>query len=160
MLNLTCSIGIFSTQSTILWSITLCLYIKKNLHSAMKLTNLWNWSLQPFRKNCQVASHTICVVYVNFIHVWWDLQFKVDSEWQILGSFLTTILFTLRVFPRNLLKGSRRRNIFIFLFWCQTWGLNSGSMSNKPTHYQSRIYIKNLFHNFALMSGLGFEPRP
>ena len=30
-----------------------------------------------------VASHTIHVVYVNFIHNWRDLQFKVDSERKI-----------------------------------------------------------------------------
>ena len=30
-----------------------------------------------------LVSHTACVVCVNFIHKWWDLQFKVDSELQI-----------------------------------------------------------------------------
>ena len=40
-------------------------------------------------------------------------------------------LFTLTVFPRNLLKGNRRRNNFCISFWCLVWG----STSNKPTHY-------------------------
>ena len=43
-------------------------------------------------------------------------------------------LFTLRVSARNLLRGSHRRNIFIFSFWCLTWDLNSGITSNKPRH--------------------------
>ena len=30
-----------------------------------------------------LVSHTTYVVCVNFIHKWRDLQFKVDSEWQI-----------------------------------------------------------------------------
>ena len=39
---------------------------------------------------------------------------------------------TIRVFARNLLRGTRRRNIFfIFSFWC----LTSGLTSNKSTHY-------------------------
>ena len=44
------------------------------------------------------------------------------------------ILFTLRVFARNLLRGNRRRNTFCILFWCLAWGSNPGFMSNKPTH--------------------------
>ena len=43
-----------------------------------------------------------------------------------------TILFTLRVFGRNLLRGNRRNRI---LFWCLTWYSNPGFSSNKPTHY-------------------------
>ena len=46
------------------------------------------------------------------------------------------ILFPLRVFARNLLRGNSRRNTFnIFFFWCLVWGSNPGSSSNKPTHY-------------------------
>ena len=32
-----------------------------------------------------LVSHTTYVVYVNFIHKWLDLQFKVDSERLIFG---------------------------------------------------------------------------
>ena len=31
-------------------------------------------------RNYDVTSHTTYVVCVNFIHEWWDLRFKVDSE--------------------------------------------------------------------------------
>ena len=46
-----------------------------------------------------------------------------------------TILFTLRVFARNLLRGNRWRNTFRISFWCLTWDSNPGFSSNKPTHY-------------------------
>ena len=45
------------------------------------------------------------------------------------------ILFTLRAFVRNLLRGNRRRNTFRILFWCLAWGSTPGLTSNKPTHY-------------------------
>ena len=45
-----------------------------------------------------------------------DLQFKVDSEQQIFKQLFIWILFTFRVFARNLLRGSRWRNIFFFIF--------------------------------------------
>ena len=55
---------------------------------------LHNWSLQPFRQNYDLASHTTYTVC------------------------FMAILFTFRVFARNLLIDSRWRNIFIFSFWC------------------------------------------
>ena len=45
------------------------------------------------------------------------------------------ILFTLRVFARNLLRGNRRKNTFRISFWCLAWDSNFGFSSNKPTHY-------------------------
>ena len=45
------------------------------------------------------------------------------------------ILYTLRVFARNLLRGNRRKNTFRISFWCLAWGSNPGFSSNKPTHY-------------------------
>ena len=69
-----------------------------------------------------LASHATHVVCVNFISEWRDLKLNVDSERLIFFlTFSRQILFTLRVFARNLLKGNRRRNIwgsnfFIFCF--------------------------------------------
>ena len=45
------------------------------------------------------------------------------------------ILFTLRVFARNLLRGNRRRYTFPISFWCLAWDSNPDFSSNKPTHY-------------------------
>ena len=69
----------------------------------------------------------LCVLILYII-----LYIRVDSERQI---FLETILFTLRVFARNLLRVNRRRNTFCILFSCLTWGSNPGFGSNKPTHH-------------------------
>ena len=45
------------------------------------------------------------------------------------------ILFTLTVFARNLLRGNHRRNTFRISFYCLSWDLNPGFLSNKATHY-------------------------
>ena len=55
-------------------------------------------------------SHTNYVVCVNFIREW------RDSERQIFEKLFLAILFILRVFARNLLRGNRRRNTFRILF--------------------------------------------
>ena len=94
-----------------------------------------NWSLQPFSQDYHLVSQTTYVVCFNFIHKWWDPQFKLDSERQIFEKLFMAILFTLTVFAKNLFRESRRKNIFIFAFWCLTLGLNSGLISNKPTDY-------------------------
>ena len=43
------------------------------------------------------------------------------------------MLFTLRVFARNLLRGNRRRNTFRISFWCLAWDTNPGFSSNNNT---------------------------
>ena len=72
---------------------------------------------------CSQGTHVVCV---NFIREWRDLEFNIGSERQIYFFFFCEIFswqilfFTLRVFVRNLLRGSRRRNknrhFFIFRF--------------------------------------------
>ena len=91
----------------------ICLYIP-----SVRITNL--------------ASHTIYVVCVNFIHEWRDLQFKVVSERQTFEKLFMTILFTLTVFAKNLLRGNRR---ILFVLFFLAWGSNPGFTPNKSTHY-------------------------
>ena len=63
-----------------------------------------------------LASHTTYVVCLNFI------QFNVDSERQIFFlTFSRQILFTLRIFARNLLGGNQRQNVFFFIFRFDVW---------------------------------------
>ena len=83
-----------------------------------------NWPLKPFSHVYDQASHTTYVVYVNFM-TGEIYSLKSTSYDRFLRSFFMAILFTLRAFKRNLLKWSRRRNIFIFSFWCLTCDLNS-----------------------------------
>ena len=56
-------------------------------------------------------SHHLCCVCVNFIREWCGLQFNVDSKGRIFEKLFMGILFTLKVFARNLLRGSHRRHI-------------------------------------------------
>ena len=67
------------------------------------------------------------IVYFNSIHECLELQCKVDSKRQIFEELFMPILFTFRVFVRNLLRGSGQRNIFL--------GFNRGFTYNKPTHH-------------------------
>ena len=64
--------------------------------------------LQPFSQEYDIASHTTDVVYVNLIHMW---RFRTIDF--LLRNFPLAILFTLRVFARNLLRGYR---CFLFSF--------------------------------------------
>ena len=54
-------------------------YIHTYIH-----THIHNWRLQPINQDYGLAPHTIHIVCINFIHVWRDLQFNVDSERQII----------------------------------------------------------------------------
>ena len=47
-------------------------------------TYIHNSPLQPFSQDYGLASHTTYIVCVNFICKWWDLQFNIDFELQIL----------------------------------------------------------------------------
>ena len=80
------------------------------------------------------------------------------------------ILFTLRVFARNLLRGNRRRNKFRILFRCLAWGSTPGFLSNKPTHYlqnhgdfaykeNPKAYIENPMHPKRVIIWCGFWSR-
>ena len=116
-----------------------------------------NSSLEPFSQNYDPTSNNITyVVCFNFIHEW----LKSTSNARILRNFFMAILFTLRIFERNLLKGSRRSNIFIFSFWYLAWYLNLSLTSNKQTHYLAKVLRLNkklpwkVSHKFVVRSRL------
>ena len=75
---------------------------------------------------------TLCVLTLYISGGAYSL--KSTPNIQIFDELFMAILFTLRVFARNLLRGSCRTNIFIFSYWWLTWGLNSGPTSKKLTH--------------------------
>ena len=79
---------------------------------------------------------------------------KSTPNFRFFEKLFMAILFTLRIFVCNLLRGNHRINIFCILFWCLAWGSNPGFSSNKPTrlrptrlHYSSAIvciaFVKN-----------------
>ena len=63
------------------------------------------------------VSHTTCVVCGNFIHKWRDLQFKVDSEWQIFWgtSWLILTEFLSEICGEEIVK--EMRFVFCFNVW-------------------------------------------
>ena len=88
---------------------------QKNTHKKERVAYIYIiGQYNPSVRFIDLVSHTTYVVFVNFIHKW---RFKVDSELQIFSEKLfIAILFTFRVFARNLERGNRRRNIFRILF--------------------------------------------
>ena len=67
---------------------------------------------------------------------------------RFLRSFSWQFYLLLRVFAKNLLRGSRRRSIFIFSLEFLAWGLNSGLTSNKPT----RLIRQHTSYYFAVVT--------
>ena len=76
-------------------------------------------------------------MYDIFIHKWRDLQFKLSSELQIFVILLMTILFTLGVLARNLLR-KISEEIFVYISFCWRYlarVLNRRLMPNKLGNY-------------------------
>ena len=62
----------------------------------------------------------MCRIFsLYFIHKWRDLQFKDDFERHFLRNFMS-ILFTLRDFASNVLRGNLAKEIF-FVFYFHVW---------------------------------------
>ena len=94
-----------------------------------------------FTQDHDLASHTTYVMCINF-YTWVMglLQFNIDAERQIFPNFFfMAILFTLRVFVRNLLEGSPRGNMFISSFRC---------LMLHSIHFCNSMHT----HSFAFMS--------
>ena len=91
---------------------------------------------QPFSQDYGLASHTTHVECVNFIHERWDLQFNVDSEWQIFeklfhGRFIYSQSFCLKCAERK----SPRKYFLYFIFDVSSGIRTQAFASNKPTYY-------------------------
>ena len=84
-------------------------------------------AITTLQSGLRPASHTTYVVCVNFMRERRDLKFKVDIERNFIYS---------QSFARNLLKRSRRRNIFLYFIFDDWPGIRTQAFgSNKPTHY-------------------------
>ena len=97
--------------------------IEIGLSSPQQITYIHTYIIGHYNPSVRIidqASHITYVVCVHFIHKWWNLQFKVESERQIFEKLLHSNFYLLsEFFVRRLLRGSRQRYI-----------------SNKPIHYQ------------------------
>ena len=72
---------------------------------------------------------------VNFLYISGGTYSLKSTPNDRFEKLFMAILFTLRIFARNLLRGNRRRNTFRISFRCPAWDSNPGFSSNKPTHY-------------------------
>ena len=80
-----------------------------------------------------LTSLMLCVLILYISGGTYSLKSTPNDK--LLEKLFMAILFTLRVFARNLLRGNRRWNTFRISFWCLAWDSNPGFSSNKPTHY-------------------------
>ena len=98
--------------------------------------HIHNRPLQSFSQDYGLASHTTHVVWVNFIREWLDLQFNVDSQWQIFvnifhGRFIYSQSFCQKFAERK--SPSKYISYFNFDDWP---GIRTHAfVSNKPTYY-------------------------
>ena len=129
-------------------------YKKSFFSKLITYSYIYNWSLQTFSHNYNLVKQVTYVVCLLILymsghisglgcvprtHVYqldhdkFNLQFKIESEQQILVELFMVVLFTPGVFARNVRRRSRLRNISSF--WFQTYDLNRGLTSNKSTLY-------------------------
>ena len=74
-----------------------------------------NWSIQPFCQDYDLASYTMLFALILYMSGE-TYSLTPTSNDKFFKKFFMAALFTLKVFVRNLRRGSRRRNFFIFLF--------------------------------------------
>ena len=120
----------------------------QSIFAREKNTILYN--LNHLEQTFSTNMHTYMISYYNpsvrIIHIFFSplmlcvFILNISGRTYILKStpndrfykkFFMAILFTIRVFARNLLRGNCRRNIFFSYFAL----IDHGPMSNKPTHY-------------------------
>ena len=64
---------------------------------------------------------------------------------KFLRNFFMVGLYTLRVFARNLLRGSHRRNIFSYFIFDDWLGIRTQAFaSNKPTYWTTATFWRNI----------------
>ena len=84
-----------------------------------------------------ISSLITYVVCTNLIRDWRDLQFKVDSKWQIFEKLSMAIFYISSEFLPEICWNYQLRAILLCILYFDvlTWGLNSGFTSNRATLY-------------------------
>ena len=91
-------------------------------HGDCMYTYVHNWPLQHLSQDYGLATHTAHVVCFNLYVSGGIYSLTSIPNNRFLGNFCLAGLVALRVFTRNLLRGSPRKNIFHF--WWLTWDTN------------------------------------
>ena len=98
-------------------------------------------------------SHTTYIVCVNFIHKWRDLQFKINSDWQIFWETFSSQFYLLSVFlPEICWEDIAEQILFVFCFDVLPGArtLDLSLISQYTTYYTMATLIKLLW--FKLIS--------
>ena len=102
----------------------------------------WTVDLTYITGIIDLVSHTTCVVCVNFIHKRRDLQFKVDSKWQIFwetfqGNFYLLSKFLSEICWEEIAEETL--SVFCFDVWPGTRTLASHLISQHTTNWYTKI---------------------
>ena len=92
---------------------------KKN--RLFKWSSFWSWRVCTYVHTKLVITTLqsplmLCVLILYISGGTYSL--KSTPNYRFFKKLFMEILFTFRVFARNLLRGNRQRNIFHILFWC------------------------------------------
>ena len=112
-------------------------------------TYIHNWPLQLFSQDYDLISHTTYVVCVNFIHKW-QVTYSLKSlpKGRYLRNLSWQFIFTHSGFARNLLRASRRSNIFHISFFRKCLNNNLTSLISQHTTYYT---MATLFYSLLLL---------
>ena len=101
----------FFTQKYIFFYLPFKIYMDTYIHKR---------SSQPFSQDYSLASHNTHVVCVNFIYEWRDLQFNVDSEWQIFKKLSWHVYYS-QSFCQKSAERKSPKKYFFFIFRFDVW---------------------------------------
>ena len=118
--------------------------------------NIWgfrhNLSFLPFSQDYGPISPIPLMLCVNFIHKWRDLQFKVESEWQI---YLRTFSWQFYLLSEFLLEVCWRevvQEIFLSYFCFNVWpGIWNMTLCLTSQHTTYKAIKKILICSFSLI---------
>ena len=102
-----------------------------------EVTHIIGHSNPSVRIIIDLVSYTTYAVCVNFIHKWRDLQFKVDSEWQIFWeTFHGNFIYSQSFCQKSAERKSPKKYFLYFV-------LMSGLGQNKVIFFNMFVYNKH-----------------
>ena len=137
-------------RSTVIHSINLIFTLRtidKNLHAYIQAYVISHYNPSD------LASHTTYVAFVNFLHKWWDLLFKVDAKRQIFGKVFMIISNYFHNFCQKSSARKLPKNYFC-IFWATNDLLDYGDNAKivlDPSR-QTKFLLINYNKNMTLAS--------
>ena len=101
-----------AVHTSILVSQLICTIFSGGNSKIRQTSHSYNWQLQPFYQDYELASHIAYVVSANCICKWRSYSLTSTSNYKFLRNILMASLLTLRVFAEE---------IFFFIFRFDAW---------------------------------------